>query len=289
MVVAFLKKKSLGHPMPLRGNMIEKSCPVSIKRQCELLSIHKSGLYYKPAEIPEEDLMLQRKIDEQYLKTPFYGAKRLREWLVGQGYNINIKKVRRLMQAVNWQTLYPSPNLSRGKDSDHKYPYLLKGLNVVHPNQVWAMDITYIPMAKGYMYLSAIIDLHSRYVLNWSVSNTMTSEWCVSVVNEAIAQYGRPSVFNTDQGSQFTSNVFVENLQKQGIHISMDGKGRAIDHIFIERFWRSIKYGDIYLKAYADGVELYKGVKEYIQFYNQERAHQSLAYKTPAQIYLSAA
>lgn len=258
---------------------------MSIPKQCKLLSIHRSGLYYKPASESEENLQLMRLMDLQYFKTPFYGSRRLRAWLHNQGYKVNQKRIRRLMRLMNWKTIYRKPNTSKPGKAHKIYPYLLKRLEIKRVNQVWAMDITYIPMHKGFMYLCAIIDVHSRYVVNWSVSNTMTTEWCRDVVDEAISIYGKPEIFNTDQGSQFTSEVFTGLLMKHDIKISMDGKGRALDNIFIERLWRSVKYENIYLHSYEDGVSLYEGLKQYFTFYNTERLHQSLDYTAPEVLY----
>jgi len=230
-----------------------------------------------------------RILDEQYLNTPFYGLKRLLPLLVGLGYKINIKRLRRLMGLQGWQTLYPKPRTTKADAAAYKYPYLLKGLEVNRNNQVWAIDITYVPMRRGFMYLCAIIDLHSRYVVGWGVSNTMSAEWCTEVVEQAIASHGRPEIINSDQGSQFTSEVYTSLLKDKGIQISMDGKGRAIDNIFIERLWRSVQYEHIYLHVYEDGLSLFKGLQHYFSFYNCERRHQSLKYVTPEHIYLKQA
>lgn len=228
-------------------------------------------------------------LDEQYFKTPFYGVRRLTAWLQLQGYNINHKRVKRLMELMGWQTIYRKPNTSKPCKENRIYPYLLKGLTVNRPNQVWAMDITYVPMRKGFMYLCAVIDVHTRYVVNWSLSNTMTAEWCSDVIKEAMLQHGKPEIMNTDQGSQFTSEVFTKLLKGNDIQISMDGKGRAIDNIFVERLWRTVKYEHIYLKVPDDGVQLYEGLNDYFCFYNNERLHQSLGYKTPDNCYQIAA
>lgn len=262
---------------------------LSILKQCSLLSIHRSGLYYQPCLEREENLTIMRLLDEQYFKTPFYGVRRVTAWLQLQGHNINRKRVKRLMDLMGWQTIYRKPNTSKPCKENRIYPYLLKGLTVNRRNQVWAMDITYVPMRKGFMYLCAVIDVHTRYVVNWSLSNTMTAEWCREVVNEAIQQHGKPEIMNTDQGSQFTSEVFTELLKKNEIQISMDGKGRAIDNIFVERLWRTVKYEHIYLKVPDDGVQLYEGLNDYFCFYNNERLHQSLDYKTPDHCYQKAA
>jgi putative transposase len=267
--------------------MIKSAMDISMVRQCELLSIHRSGLYYAPVVESEENLQLMRLMDEQYLKTPFYGRLKLTAWLRGQQYDINAKRVRRLMKLMGWETLYRKRNTSKPAKGHKVYPYLLKGLDITHRNQVWAVDITYIPMRRGFMYLCAIIDLHTRYVVNWSVSNSMEAEWCVSVLQQAIEKYGKPGIINSDQGSQFTSEAWITACE--GIQISMDGKGRAIDNIFIERLWRSVKYECVYLYAFEDGVQLYNGLQQYFHFYNHERIHQSLEYQVPACLYNQAA
>lgn len=266
--------------------MVDKQhISLSITRQCRILSVHRSGLYYEPVTETDENLAIMRLLDEQYFKTPFYGVRRLAVWLASMGYMINRKRVKRLMEVMGWQTIYRKRCMSK-PDKEHKvYPYLLKGLDINHANQVWAMDITYIPMKRGFMYLCAIIDLHTRYVVNWSVSNSMSAEWCSQVVAEATAQYGSPEILNTDQGSQFTADVFIALLKNKNIRPSMDGKGRAIDNIFIERLWKTVKYEHVYLKVPQDGIELYEGLNEYFSFYNCQRPHQSLGYQTPAMLY----
>jgi putative transposase len=263
-----------------------KHSSLSIVRQCRLLGLHRSGLYFKPCSESEENLTILRLLDEQYYKTPFYGSRKLTVWLKKQDFKINRKRTQRLMDVMGWQTLYRHRNTSEPDKQHKRYPYLLKGLLIERANQVWAMDITYVPMRRGFMYLCAVIDLHTRFVVNWSLSNTMTAEWCKQVVEEAFQMHGYPEIFNTDQGSQFTSDVFTGLLLGKEIQISMDGKGRAIDNIFIERLWRSVKYEHIYLHVAEDGVQLYEGLQEYFSFYNHERSHQSLAYKTPADCYL---
>jgi len=271
--------------------MIDKNIELSIVRQCELISIHRSGLYYYPVDESEENLQLMRLMDEQYLKTPFYGIRRLTAWLVQKGYKVNRKRVKRLMQLMGWQTLYRKPNTSKPNKQHHVYPYLLNNIKASYRNHVWAIDITYIPMHKGFMFLCAVIDQYTRYVVNWGVSNTMTAEWCRQIVEEAIAVHGQPEIMNSDQGSQFTSLEYTSLLldRKIPIAISMDGKGRAIDNIFIERLWKSVKYECVYLHAFEDGVQLYEGMRQYFHFYNTERLHQSLEYKTPESLYREAA
>lgn len=266
--------------------MIDNKHSLSVVKQCGLLGLHRSGLYYKPCGESQENLTILRLLDEQYFKTPFYGVRKLTVLLKQQGFKVNRKRVKRLMEVMGWQTLYRYKNTSEPDKQNRLYPYLLKGLRITGANQVWAMDITYVPMRKGFMYLCAVIDLHTRYIVNWSLSNTMSAQWCKQVVQEAIEAHGCPEIFNTDQGSQFTSDVFTGLLKENNIQISMDGKGRAIDNIFIERLWRTVKYEYVYLHVADDGVQLYEGLQKYFCFYNHERPHQSLEYETPAGCYL---
>jgi len=258
---------------------------LSIVQQCFLLSVCRSSFYYAPSPESEQNLAIMNFLDKQYYKTPFYGQLKLTEELKRQGYCVNVKRVRRLMERVQWQTIYRTPRTTFSDKTTYKFPYLLKDLPITHCNQVWATDITYIPMEKGFLYLTAVIDLYSRKVLNWSLSNTMSAEWCTNVVQEAIDMYGCPLIFNTDQGVQYTSDLFISMLKKNNIQISMDGKGRAIDNIFIERLWRTVKYEHIYLNVYQDGLSLHKGLKCYFEFYNSQRIHQSLEYKTPNEVF----
>jgi putative transposase len=262
-----------------------KHSSLSVVKQCRPLGLHRSGLYYQPCSESQENLTILRLLDEQYFKTPFYGIRKVTAWLKKQGYTINHKRTRRLMEVMGWKTLYRPKSTSEPNKQNPRYPYMLKGLKIERFNQVWAMDITYVPMRKGFMYLCAIIDLHTRYVVNWSLSNTMNADWCTQVVEEAIDMHGCPEIFNTDQGAQFTSEVFTGLLKEKNVQISMDGKGRAIDNIFIERLWRSVKYEYIYLHVADDGVQLYAGLQEYFSFYNHQRPHQSLDYGTPADRY----
>ena len=285
-----VKKKAAMINLIARKGMIEPSCSqISISTQCQLLSVSKSSFYYTPTGESEENLAIMQKLDEQYFSTPFYGVLRLTAILILSGYKVNIKRVRRLMKLVNWQTIYREPRTTISDKTHRKFPYLLKGLEIVKCNQVWAMDITYIPMKKGFMYLTAIIDLHSRYVVHWSLSNSMSADWCAEVLKEAIKNNGTPEILNTDQGSQFTSEVFINELTDNDIKISMDGKGRALDNIFIERLWRSVKYENVYLNVYQNGLSLWEGLDKYFQFYNHVRIHQSLDYQTPKQRYVLAA
>lgn len=263
---------------------------LSVRRQCELLGLNRSTLYYQPASETTENLQLMRLIDEQYIQTPFYGWPRMTAVLRRQGYRVNHKRALgapgRLMQKMGLQALYPKPRTS-GAGRGHKiYPYLLRGLEIVKPNHVWSSDITYIPMRHGFMYLVAIMDWFSRYVLTWQLSNTLDSFFCLDALRQALEQ-AQPLIFNTDQGSQFTAQEFTGSLEQAGIRISMDGRGRALDNIFIERLWRSVKYEDIYLKEYATVPELDAGLAAYFRFYNQERPHQKLAYRTPAEVHFA--
>jgi putative transposase len=267
--------------------MIEPDEPVlSVRRQCELLDLNRSTYYYVPATESPLNLTLMRLIDEQYMRTPFYGWPRMTVYLQNQGYTINHKRIQRLMHKMDIQAIYPKPSLSKANPEHKVYPYLLRELTITHPNQVWSTDITYIPMRNGFMYLVAIIDWYSRYVLAWQLSNTLDSPFCVEVLHQAL-QRGKPDIFNTDQGVQFTASAFITVLEKAGIRISMDGKGRALDNIFIERLWRSVKYEDIYLKDYVTIPALFLGLDQYFTFYNQERPHQSLDYQTPTEVYFA--
>lgn len=270
--------------------MIEKEEEqLSVVKQCELLTVSRSGLYYEPVKESEENLSIMRFLDEQYMSTPFYGVERLLVLLIVMGYRINRKRLRRLMKLVGWRTLYCTPRTTKAAPAAYKYPYLLRGMKIERVNQVWEIDITYVPMKHGFMYLCAVIDVHSRYVAGWGISNTMTAEWCTEIVAEAIERHGKPEIINSDQGSQFSSEVYIELLKKEEIQISMDGKGRALDNIFIERLWRTVKYEHIYLYVYEDGLSLYKGLQYYFSFYNGERRHQSLADVTPVTVYQKAA
>lgn len=264
--------------------MVEKEYPgLSMKRQCDLLSVYRSGLYYQPKKTSKLNLELMRLLDEQYLKKPYYGVYRMWKWLVkDKGYDINIKRVRRLCRLMGLEAIGPKPNTSKPAPGHKVYPYLLRGLEVMHSNHVWATDITYVPMAQGFMYLMAVIDLKSRYVLNWSVSNTMDADWCAEVFNEAVRKHGAPEILNTDQGSQFTSEVFTKAVINDAeAKLSMDGKGRAIDNVFIERLWWSVKHEYIYYTPPADGLELYRGLQKWFTEYNTDRRHTSLDDELP--------
>lgn len=257
---------------------------LSIRRQCELLDLPRSTFYYQPASETGENLHLMRLIDEQYMRMPYYGSRRMAKWLQATGHSANRKRVQRLMRVMGLEGLTPKRSTSRPAKGHRVFPYLLRGVEITHPDHVWSTDITYIPLRGGFLYLTAIMDWFSRYVLAWRLSNRLDSEFCLEAVDEAL-QEGKPEIFNTDQGSQFTSEAFVSRLLDRSVAVSMDGKGRALDNVFIERLWRSLKYEDIYLKEYATVDEVYEGVQRYFEVYNYERLHQSLEYRTPYQVY----
>ncbi|PHQ60965.1 MAG: integrase [Maribacter sp.] len=261
---------------------------LSISKQGKLLGVHRSGLYYKPKGESNLNLELMRLMDEHYTHHCFKGAERMYTWLtMDKGYKVNHKRIERLYYDVmGLRAVMPGRHTSKRNKAHKIYPYLLRNLKVERSNQVWATDITYIPMQKGFMYLTAIIDLHSRYVLNWSVSNTMDAQWCADVLEQAIALYGKPEIVNTDQGSQFTSEVFTDTVLSKDIKLSMDGKGRAIDNVFIERLWRSIKYESIYLNPPNSGIDLHKQCEWYFNYYNNERRHQGIDNQIPFKRYL---
>jgi putative transposase len=249
-----------------------------------LLGLNRSSLYYEPAPETPENLRLMRLIDEQYLACPFYGSRRMTEWLTRQGEEVNRKRVQRLMRLMGLEAIYPKPRLSLAGKGHRIYPYLLRGVTIDRPDQVWSADITYVPMASGFMYLAATIDWHSRYVIAWQLSNTLDGSFCLEMLEEALRS-GKPEVFNTDQGVQFTAEAFTGRLESAGVAVSMDGRGRALDNVFNERLWRSVKYEDIYLMRYEEVPVLYQGLVRYFGFYNDERPHQSLGYQTPAEVY----
>ena len=257
---------------------------ISIQRQCDLLSIHRSGFYYQPRPESPINLTLMRLLDEQYTRTPFYGVRRLHKHICSLGYDVNIKRIRRLIRLMGLETIYPKPNISKPMKGHKIYPYLLKGLEINRVNQVWSTDITFIPMQNGFMYLTAIIDWFSRYVLSWTISNSLDTTFCVEALLTALT-VALPEIFNTDQGSQFSSHLFTSVLEKAQIAISMDSRGRALDNVFVERLWRSVKYEYVYLNAPATGSELWQGLNGYFNFYNFQRPHQSLGYRTPAMLY----
>ena len=258
---------------------------LSIVAQCRLLKVARSSLYWRPAAVSEDDLRLMRRIDELYLATPFYGARRMVAVLRRDGWTVNRKRVRRLMRVMRIEAIYQRPSTSRRHPDHIVYPYLLRGLAIERPNQVWCADITYIPLAKGFVYLIAVMDWFSRRVLAWRLSTGMDTGFCVEALQEALDRYGPPSIFNTDQGAQFTSTAFTGVLTAGGVRISMDGKGRYLDNIFIERLWRSLKYEDIYIKAYASVPQARRGIGCWLSFYNDERLHQALGYRTPREVF----
>jgi putative transposase len=259
---------------------------ISITRQCELLGIARSSFYYPASGEGAENERLMKLLDEQFTQTPFYGVRRMTAWLRTQGETVNPKRVRRLLRLMGLEAIYPKPNLSKVGDNVRRYPYLLRELVISAPNQVWSTDITYIRMNQGFLYLTAVIDWFSRYVLSWQLSNTMEVGFCLEALEAALCQ-SQPQIFNTDQGAQFTSAAFTQRLETQGIAISQDGRGRALDNIFVERLWRSVKYEEVYLKSYGSVKEAISGLDAYFHFYNHQRLHQSLAYQTPATIHFS--
>ena len=265
--------------------MVRKEGQLSVRQQCALLSIARSTAYYEPAPTAEEDLVLMRLLDEEYLRHPFYGSRKMQVWLLSQGHIVNRKRVQRLMRLVGIEGLNPRGSTSRPHPEHAKYPYLLRGLDVARANQVWATDITYIPMAHGFAYLVAIIDWFSRRVLSWRLSNTLDTAFCVEALDEALRRFGTPEIFNTDQGAQFTSDDFLDVLKAKGIQISMDGKGRWRDNVLVERLWRSVKYEEVYLHAYDDVAVARRGIGRYFAFFNDERPHQALGNATPSEIY----
>lgn len=270
-----------------RRGIVERSHPrLSVARQCKLLGISRSSVYYRRKPTPQTDLELMAAMDRQYLETPYFGSRRMQAWLQAQGHCVNRKRVRRLMRAMGLEAIYQRPRTSRPSPAAPKYPYLLRGMAVTRPEQVWAADVTYIPMAKGFLYLVVVMDWHSRCVLAWRLSNTLDSAFCLDALEEALSR-GTPEIFNTDQGTQFTSEAFTGLLKRHGVQISQDGKGRFMDNIFVERLWRSLKYEEVYLKAYQQVPEARVGIGRYLWRYNEQRPHQALRYRTPAEVYRS--
>ena len=268
-----------------RREMADRQHPaLSTVRQCALLGISRSSVYYRPRATSLEDLAVMKLIDQQYLATPFYGSRRMTVWLQRQGRPMSRKRVQRLMRTMGLRAIFRRPRTSQPAAGHKVYLYLLGGMEITRPNQVWAADITYIPMARGFLYLVAIMDWYSRYVLSWRLSNTLDADFCVEALEEALSQ-GKPEIFNTDQGSQFTGEAFTGLLKQHGVRISMDGKGRYRDNIFVERLWRTVKYEEVYLKAYSTGREAKAGLDAYFRFYNAQRPHQALGYRTPAEVF----
>jgi putative transposase len=253
---------------------------LSIRRQCELLGLNRSTWYVKPTETDAAELAMMRRLDEQYLLTPFYGSRRMAVAL-----DANRKCMQRLMRVMGIEAIYPKPKLSQRNEEHRIYPYLLRNMAIIRPNQVWASDITYVPMPQGWMYLTAVMDWHSRFVLSWRLSNTIDGMFCVEALNEALLNFGKPEIFNTDQGVQYTALAFTSRLESAGVSISMDGRGRWMDNVFVERLWRTLKYEYIYLHDHATPRELYAGLANFLPFYNEERFHSSLDYKTPVSVY----
>jgi len=260
----------------------------SIARQCQLLDLNRSTYYLPPAVESGENLRLMRRIDEQYLKTPFYGSRRVTACLERAGEAVNRKRVQRLMRLMGLEGLFPGRRTTIAAAGAKAYPYLLRDRALTHIDEVWSSDITYVPMRHGFMYLTAVIDWYSRYVLSWRLSNTLEGRFCLEALDEALTR-GRPEIFNTDQGSQFTSREYTGCLEQAGIAVSRDGRGRALDNVFVERLWRSVKYEDIYLKDYDRVVDLESGLNAYFQFYDEERPHQSLGYQTPGEVHRAGA
>jgi putative transposase len=255
-----------------------------VRRQCQLLGLSRSSLYYQPAAETADNLRLMRLIDQEYTAHPFLGSRRLTAWLIEQGEPVNRKRVQRLMRLMGLEAIYPKPKLSTARAGHRIYPYLLRGVAVERPDQVWSTDITYVPLARGFMYLAAILDWYSRYVIAWRLSNTLDGWFCLEMLEEALSR-GRPEVFNTDQGVQFTAQAWTARLEAAGVAVSMDGKGRCLDNVFVERLWRTVKYEDIYLWRYEDVPQLQRGLGRYFPYYNEERRHQALDYRTPAAVY----
>ena len=267
--------------------MISREHPLPIAKQCLVLNLARSTAYYKPCLLPANDLKLMQRMDKLHMDYPFAGSRMLRDMLLLEGHTIGRRHVRTLMLKMDIHAVYRKPDTSLANKQNKIYPYLLKDLVIDKPNDVFACDITYIPMAKGFVYLMAVIDWHTRRVMAWRLSNTLTTDFCLEALDEAIARYGVPKIFNTDQGSQFTSEAFTARLKEYGIQISMDGKGRWVDNVFVERLWRSVKYEEVYLKAYASITEAKQGLKQYFSFYNSRRPHQGLNGKTPDDVYFS--
>ena len=261
---------------------------LSVCEQCALLGLPRSSLYYPAVPAPAGELALMRRIDEQYLRTPFYGSRRMAWCLSQRGQRVNRKRVQRLMRLMGLEAVYPKPRTSVPGTPARRYPYLLRNLEITRPNQVWSADITYVPLRRGFLYLVAVLDWYSRYVLSWRLSNSLDERFCVAALEESLAM-GSPEIFNTDQGVQFTARRFVGRLEESGILVSWDGRGRALDNVFVERLWRTVKYEEIYLKAYADGTEGRESLEHYFPFYNRERPHQSLGYRTPWEVHRAGA
>lgn len=269
-----------------RSLILPTYAKLSVRQQCELLNINRSSLYYKAQEEDPYNVMLMNLIDEEYTRHPYLGIIKITKYLQGLGYQVNEKRVRRLTRLMGILAVYPQKKRLSVPNAEHKiYPYLLRGVTVTRPNQVWSADITYIRLLQGYVYLIAILDWYSRFVLSWEISNTMDVGFCIDTLERALLKYKKAEIFNTDQGSQFTSNAFTGILINNGIKISMDGKGRAFDNIFNERLWRSVKYEEVYINTYRSPLEAKEKIGKYFQYYDYERLHQALNYKIPAEVY----
>lgn len=278
-------KKKLDLPLDEKRSLIDPDhLQLSVSRQCELLGLTRSSWYYKSQEIPSYELNLMRLIDEQYTRMPFYGIRRMTAWLDREGNHVNHKRVRSLMRRMGLEAIYPKPKLSQRNEEHKIYPYLLRGIEIKRPNQVWCTDITYIRLQRGFVYLVAVMDWFSRYVISWSVSVTMDVHFCLEALEKALT-LGKPEIFNSDQGSQFTSREFTGMLVDAGVRISMDGRGKVFDNIFIERLWRSVKYEEVYIKDYGNVLACIQGLRSYFHLYNDQRLHEALGYKTPREIY----
>jgi len=264
---------------------VDAESPLSISHQCRLLGVSRSSLYYSPVSESSFNLALMRRIDELHLDHPFAGSRMLSDILRTEGYVVNRKRIRRLMRVMGIEAHYPKRNISKAGPEHQVFPYLLRGLDITHPNQVWSIDITYIPLATGFLYLVAVLDWFSRYVLSWRLSNSLANDFCCDALESALANHGRPTIFNSDQGVQFTARNFVDRLLSRDIQVSMDGRGRAIDNIFIERLWRSVKYESVYIRDYSDGRTAFENLTEYFRFYNYKRPHSSLGKITPSKVY----
>ncbi|OJW06142.1 MAG: transposase [Planctomycetales bacterium 71-10] len=284
MELAWVKKNLAADGAARRGWIDPQHPSLSVRRQCELMGLGRASLYREPARESDEDLRLMRLIDEQYLATPFYGSRRMAAWLDRRGESVNRKRVQRLMRIMGLEAIQPGPRTTNRSPDHESHPYLLRGVTIDRRDQVWSTDVTYLPLVDGYMFLAAVIDWHSRFVLSWRLSNTLDGRFCLEALDDAL-QTGRPEIFNTDQGCQFTANAFTGRLKEEGVAISMDGRGRALDNVFVERLWRSLKYEEVYLKSYRDVPEMEADLERWFAFYNHERLHQSLDYRTPAEVY----
>jgi putative transposase len=272
-------------PLDIRRRWVNRDDPfLSMREQLRLSGVSKTAYYYEPAQESADNLTYMEIIDREYTEHPFYGSRQLTAVLRRGGYPVNRKRIVRLMRVMGLEAIYPKPHLSKPAAENRKYPYLLKGLEISSPNQVWGTDITYIPVRGGFLYLTAVMDWFARYVISWRLSNTLDVGFCLEALEEALSQ-GTPKIFNSDQGSQFTSREFTNALEARGVQISMDGKGRAFDNIFVERLWRTIKYEEVYLKKYETGLQANRGLNSYMRFYNDERPHQALGYCTPREAY----